>query len=53
MRNNKFEEISLKKYREWFDSNYEQLHNRSPFHHPAWISAVARGVDFNPYIDDI
>ena len=50
MHNNKFEEISLKYYQEWFESNYEHLNNRSPFHHPAWINSVARGVDFNTYV---
>jgi hypothetical protein len=50
MRNNKFEEISMKHYQEWYESNYEYLYNRSPFHHPAWLNSVARGVGFGTYV---
>lgn len=38
--------ISFNEYREWFETNFEFLHYRSPYHNPAWLSASSRGVGF-------
>lgn len=39
--------LSFDNYQEWFESNYDSLCYRSPYHHPAWLSASARGVSFD------
>jgi hypothetical protein len=38
--------ITPEEYRAWFERNYSSLHHRSPFHHPAWLESVCRGVRF-------
>lgn len=43
-------EISFEDYQAWFEPNYESLNNRSPFHHPAWLTCVSQGVNFQTYI---
>lgn len=50
MNNLKLKEISFNDYEGWFESNFESLNNRSPFHHPAWFTCVSQGVDFPAYI---
>jgi hypothetical protein len=39
-------EISEETYRHWFEQNAPVLRHRSPFHDPAWLSTVGRGVRF-------
>jgi hypothetical protein len=36
--------ISRKQYADWFDQHRTALCNRSPFHHPAYLDAVAQGI---------
>ena len=50
MNNLRFNEISIEKYQDWFENNYQFLNNRSPFHHPAWFNCVSKGVDFKIFI---
>jgi len=38
--------ISQAEYQTWFDRHLPQLQHRSPFHHTAWLEAVAQGVQF-------
>jgi len=38
--------MTIEEYRAWFEGNFSNLHFRSPYHHPAWLDAVARGVSF-------
>lgn len=38
--------ISNEAYRQWFEANNPHLHHRSPYHHPAWLAAVAHGTRF-------
>jgi len=38
--------LTQEQYRRWFERCSGQLHHRSPFHHPAWLEAAGRGVDF-------
>lgn len=49
----KFREISVGEYEVWFESNYENLTGRSPFHHPAWLQAASKGVNFRIFIAGI
>jgi hypothetical protein len=39
-------EISSEMYGEWFDRHTVELKYRSPFHHPAWLSAASTGIGF-------
>ena len=42
----RLEIVSPEKYCEWFEANWPKLKYRSPFHHPAWLETVARGINF-------
>lgn len=39
-------EIGAADYAAWFESNRTVVRGRSPFHEPAWLDAVSRGVGF-------
>jgi hypothetical protein len=46
-----FKTISENKYQSWFEQNYHQLQDRSPFHHPAWLKSSGEGIGLeNVYI---
>src|SRR5215212_7139389 len=36
--------ISQDQYAAWFDQHRAMLYNRSPFHHPAYLNTVAKGM---------
>lgn len=38
--------ISSATYNTWFEQHLPLLQHRSPFHHPAWLAAVERGLPF-------
>lgn len=40
-------EIEASGYAAWFEANRSALVGRSPFHEPAWLDAVSRGVGFD------
>lgn len=39
--------ISQDEYKAWFEQHLAALHRRSPFHHPAWLDTVRRGLHFD------
>jgi CelD/BcsL family acetyltransferase involved in cellulose biosynthesis len=36
--------ISSDEYKMWFEQNYDIMSRRFPFHHPAWLRAVKKGM---------
>lgn len=40
-------ELGADEYAGWFEANRSALSDRGPFHEPAWLDAVARGVGFD------
>jgi Acetyltransferase (GNAT) domain len=36
--------ISRDEYKTWFEQHFCMLHRRSPFHQPAWLDAVGKGM---------
>lgn len=41
-----FKAITLETYQRWFEEHCQMLQNRSPFHHPAWLKVVTRGLPY-------
>jgi hypothetical protein len=41
-----FKVISQEEYQSWFEHHFHLLQHRSPYHHPAWLEAVGKGVHF-------
>ncbi|MFB3906509.1 MAG: GNAT family N-acetyltransferase [Acidobacteriota bacterium] len=39
--------LDQNQYQRWFERHFDELNHRSPFHHPAWLNAAGRGVDFD------
>jgi hypothetical protein len=40
----------MEHYRGWLACNFDDLHHRSPYHEPSWITATARSVKFEPVV---